>query len=92
MAQPGMVWLQKVHLAADRPARVQAFTGLAEAIGESPATLAIDWCLRTPAVSSVILGASRVEQLEHSLIALEVVARVDPAVWERVESLFAGGA
>ena len=62
---------------------------LAAELGQSPAQLAIAWCLRNPNVSSVILGASRVSQLLQNLQALDVLAQVDDAGWAQVEAVFA---
>jgi aryl-alcohol dehydrogenase-like predicted oxidoreductase len=39
-------------------------------------------------VSSVILGASRVEQLLQNLQALEVLEQIDAAGWARIEAAF----
>ena len=92
LAQTTMDWLKDAVLgdpAQDRLGKVRRFTALAAELGESPAQLAIAWCLRNPNVSSVILGASRVSQLEENLRALDVVARVDEAGWQRIEAVFA---
>lgn len=45
---------------------------MAEGLGVSAAELALAWCLRNRYVSSVILGASRVEQLEQNLRAVSL--------------------
>lgn len=87
-----MAWLQDIVLGADGAARLQQvrrYTALAAELGVAPATLAIAWCLRNPNVSSVILGASRVEQLLQNLQALELVGALDEAVWSQVEAVFA---
>ena len=55
-----------------------------------PSALAIAWCLRNPRVSSVILGASHVAQLEQNLGAVELAERGDAALWERIEAATAG--
>ena len=92
LAQSSLGWLHAAVLgepADDRLGKVRRFTVLAAELGESPAQLAIAWCLRNPNVSSVILGASRVSQLEENLRALDVAARVDDAGWQRVEAVFA---
>jgi len=89
----GMEWLQDLVLGPDAPARmaqVRRYARLAADLGQSPATLAIAWCLRNPNVSSVILGASRVEQLLQNLQALELLTAVDDEVWAQVEAVFAG--
>ena len=66
-----------------------AFAALAAEFGAAPATLAIAWCLRNRQVCSVILGASRVEQLLENLQAIEWTERLAPEAWERVEGVLA---
>jgi len=87
-----MAWLQDLVLGSDvdtRLAQLRRYSALAAELELPPAALAIAWCLRNPQVSSVILGASRVEQLLQNLQALELVDTVEPAVWARVEAVFA---
>ncbi|MDQ3204951.1 MAG: aldo/keto reductase [Pseudomonadota bacterium] len=66
--------------------RARRFTQVAAELGQAPAPLAIAWCLRNPHVSSVILGASRPEQLLENLAALDVSERVEEAQWRRIEA------
>ncbi len=87
-----MAWLQDLVLGSDvdtRLAQLRRYSALAAELELPPAALAIAWCLRNPQVSSVILGASRVEQLLQNLQALELGDTVEPAVWARVEAVFA---
>ncbi len=62
---------------------VQALLPLAEGLGISPAQLALRWCLRIPRLASVIVGATRLAQLEENCNAsgaplpADVVARID---------------
>lgn len=87
--QPELGWLQQAQLEdPGRLHRVRAFTALAEELAVVPAQLAIAWCLRNRHVSSVILGASRVAQLEQNLAALEVAERLDASAWTAVEAIF----
>ncbi len=51
--------------------------------------LAIAWCLKNPRVSTVILGASRLEQLKENLGALDAYRRLDAELVRRVEEIFA---
>jgi aryl-alcohol dehydrogenase-like predicted oxidoreductase len=51
---------------------VDAFLQLAKEAGMKPATLAIAWVMRQPAVTAPIVGASRPEQLDDTLAAAEV--------------------
>ena len=70
-----------------RNAAVAALGELAAEIGATTAQLAIAWCLLNPRVSTVITGASRVEQLHANLGALEVVARLTPEFVQRVDAI-----
>ena len=60
---------------------------VADDLGCSMAQLAIAWCLKNPRVSTVILGASRVEQLDENLAALNVVDSLNDEVMERIETI-----
>jgi L-glyceraldehyde 3-phosphate reductase len=51
-------------------ARVKALNGLAEARGQSLAQMAIAWALRDERVTSALIGASSVAQLDDSLGAI----------------------
>jgi len=51
-----------------RPA-VAAYAALAEAWGMSPATLALSWCYHHPLVTSTIIGATSLAQLEENVRA-----------------------
>jgi aryl-alcohol dehydrogenase-like predicted oxidoreductase len=51
---------------------VQAYVALAQAWGMSPATLALAWCYRHPGVTSTIIGATTLAQLEENVAAWEV--------------------
>ena len=50
--------------------KVQKLNELAQARGQSLAQMAIAWVLRKPAVTSALIGASSVKQLEDNLAAL----------------------
>jgi voltage-dependent potassium channel beta subunit len=69
-----------------RRERARAFSALAADLGVAPAPLAIAWCLRNPHVSSVLLGATKLEQLLQNLEALELAGRFDTTTWRRVEA------
>ena len=89
LAQHGYEWLRDGVLGdaqSGRVDRARRFSAIAAALGVAPAALAIAWCLRNPHVSSVLLGATRVEQLLQNLAALEVLERIDEPTWARVEA------
>ncbi|MDA8961854.1 aldo/keto reductase [Congregibacter sp.] len=81
---PGYEWLREMLVDSERGQarmqRIQALLPIAQALGVTPAQLAIAWCLLNPKVSTVILGASRVAQLEENLAAIEVVHSMDEEV------------
>jgi L-glyceraldehyde 3-phosphate reductase len=52
-------------------AHVRALNGLAERRGQTLAQMALAWALRDPRVTSVLVGASSVAQLEQNVAALE---------------------
>ena len=66
--------------------RARKFTAVAEELGVPPAPLAVAWCLRNPHVSTVMLGATKKEQLVQNLEALELAERFDDATWSRIEA------
>ncbi|MCP3056838.1 L-glyceraldehyde 3-phosphate reductase [Aurantimonas marianensis] len=57
-------------LSAANVERIRALTGIAEARGQSLAQMAIAWVLRRPEVTSALVGARTVDQLDDSLDAL----------------------
>jgi aryl-alcohol dehydrogenase-like predicted oxidoreductase len=81
-------WLRDWVLKPDRLEKVRAFGMLASDLGISQSVLAISWCLKNPHVSTVILGASKVAQLEENLKASEVGAKLTPELLEKIDDLF----
>jgi voltage-dependent potassium channel beta subunit len=73
--------------AASNISKIERLTAIADELDCSMAQLAIAWCVVNPNVSTVILGASRSEQLEENLKAIHVVPRLVPDVMERIEEI-----
>ena len=73
----GYEWLRDLMVESERGRQrmkqVARLQNVAEELGTSLARLAVAWCLLNQNVSTVILGASRVEQLEENLTALDVL-------------------
>jgi aryl-alcohol dehydrogenase-like predicted oxidoreductase len=86
-----MEWLRDMVLNdPETPAKlavVPKFAALAEELGTTLPRLGIAWCLKNPNVSTVILGASRPEQLTENLGALDVVEKLTPAVMKRLDTI-----
>lgn len=66
--------------------KVQELKAMAGDLGLSAAQLSLAWCLRHPAVTSVILGATRTEQLQDNIKAAEATLPDD--VYQRCQELF----
>jgi voltage-dependent potassium channel beta subunit len=82
LAMPGLEWLKESSLDTQKLDKVAQLTRLSDDLGVSLPRLAIAWCLSNPNVSTVILGASKLAQLEENLTALEVL----PFITEPVKS------
>ncbi|HEV2622740.1 MAG TPA: aldo/keto reductase [Frateuria sp.] len=89
LAQPGYEWLREGVLGQgdERLGKVRALQPIAADLGASLAQLAIAWCLLNPHVSTVMLGASKREQLEQNLGALDLLPRLDAAVAQRIQQV-----
>jgi L-glyceraldehyde 3-phosphate reductase len=62
-------FLRPAHITDEKIAKVRRLNDLAKARGQSLAQLALAWTLRDPVVTSALIGASRVEQVEDSVAA-----------------------
>src|SRR4030095_3223655 len=82
----GLEWLKERTLKAERLAIVKKIKLVADELGVSLPKLALAWCLKNPNVSTVILGASKVSQLQENLEALEVLPMLTNEVMENMES------
>ncbi len=65
---------------------------VAKDLGCTLAQLALAWCVRNPRVSTVITGATRVEQISENMKALDVVAKLTPEVMTRIDGIVGSAA
>ncbi|WP_319461952.1 L-glyceraldehyde 3-phosphate reductase [Micromonospora sp. RTP1Z1] len=65
------VFLNESDLSAEKMATIRALGAIAERRGQSLAQLALAWALRDPRMTSLIIGASSVAQLEGNVAALD---------------------
>lgn len=89
--RPGMDWLKDRLVgsaAGDKQEKSKKFSALAKEIGTTPARLSVAWCVKNPNVSTAILGASKVEQLEENLKALEALPLLTDEVVAKIEGIF----
>ena len=87
MDMKGMQWLKDIALAPERLDKVKSLNELAKEMDTTLAKLAIAWCVKNPNVSTVILGASKPEQLTETLTSLEIVPLITPSVSERIDAI-----
>lgn len=87
---PGYEWLREMFASEETQknlVKVRQLAPLAEELGCSLAQLALAWCLKNPNVSTVITGASRASQVHENMKALDVVAKLNNEVIERIEAI-----
>src|ERR1700759_123746 len=77
-------YLQQSMLSDDNLARVRALNDVAKRRGQSLAQMAIAWVLRDPRITSALIGASSVAQLEANVAALDKLD-FDPAELEEID-------
>ncbi len=88
-ALQGYEWLRKQLTDPQRIARVRALEPIARELGCTLSQLAIAWCLKNPHISTVITGASRVDQVRENMQAAEVAPRLTPEILQRMDEIFA---
>lgn len=87
---PGYEWLKERFTAEktqEQIGKIIKLSGVAQDLGCSTAQLAIAWCLLNPNVSTVITGASKAEQVEDNLKAVDIVEKITPEVVEILEGI-----
>jgi len=84
-ALPTYEWLKENLTDAEKLAKVAALEPIAAQMGASLATFSLAWCLQNPNVSTVITGASRVEQVHENMKAIEFIDAFTPEVMEEID-------
>jgi voltage-dependent potassium channel beta subunit len=81
----GYEWLRPDLTDPVRIGKVRKLVPICSDLGISMAQMALAWCLKNPHVSTVITGASRVEQVQENMKALEVVDKLVPEVMAHID-------
>jgi len=89
-ALAGYDWLTKKLTDPDAIAKVKEIQAIAAGLDVPVAQLALAWCLKNPNVSTVITGASRVEQLNENLKSLDVVKYLTPEIMATIDKILGG--
>ncbi|MDI4634863.1 aldo/keto reductase [Pelomonas sp. V22] len=86
-AMENMAFLREGLTDPAKNAAVVELAKIADQLGGNVAQLAIAWANKNPHVSTVILGASKLAQLQDNLGALALTPRLTPEVLARIDAL-----
>ncbi|HEY8547087.1 MAG TPA: aldo/keto reductase [Acidimicrobiales bacterium] len=84
---PGYEWLRATLTSGRHDEALRKLADIAKGLDATLAQLAIAWCAKNPHVSTVITGASRVEQVQENLTALEVLERLDDETMAAIDDV-----
>ena len=87
---PGYEWLRErleSEEGQQQLAKVRELKTIADDLGTNLARLALAWCAKNPNVSSVITGASRVEQVADNMKALDVIGQLDDEIMAKIDTI-----
>ena len=87
MSNEKLGWLKNMVFVEEKISIARGITEVAKELGTSASKLAVAWCLKNPNVSTVILGASKVHQLEETLRSLEVLPMLTSEVMDKIEGI-----
>lgn len=87
-ALKGYDWLKDLLTDEAKIAKVKALEPIAKDLGATLSQLALAWCLKNPFVSTVITGASRVEQVHENMKAAEVAPKITQEIMEKINVIF----
>lgn len=83
----GFDWLKQRWLQDEKIKKVKKLAELARKLDVALPALAVAWTIRNPNVTTAILGATKKQQLEENLKALDVVKKITPEVVEKIEKI-----
>ena len=89
-ALEGYDWLHESLTNKEKLAKVQALETIAKELDCTLSQLAIAWCLKNPYVSTIITGASRVEQVHENMKASDIAPKLTPEILSRIDNIFIG--
>lgn len=87
LAIEGFDWLKERWIQNEKLEKVKKLSILASELGVSLAALSIAWTIKNPHVTTAILGATKKEQLEENLKALQVVTLLNDEVMGKIEEI-----
>ena len=87
LTDPKNEWLKDARLKDDDIAKAETLASVAKELGITMPQLAISWCLKNNDVSTVILGASKLDQLKENIRAQDVVELLTEEVMQAIEDI-----
>jgi len=87
LGMEGLDWLKEKNTTLERLEKVQKLALLSERIGISLPIISIAWCLSNKNVSTVILGASKEEQLKENLKSLDYSTIITEEISAEIEKI-----
>lgn len=87
LSMEGLEWLKENSLTEERVEKLRGLKKIADDLGTSIAKLAVAWCAKNENVSTVILGASKVHQLQETLTSLELIPQLTEEVMDAIEEV-----
>lgn len=87
MTIESLAWIKEKLWTDSNIQKVTQLKKLADELGVSLTKLSIAWCLKNPHVSTVILGATSVNQLKENIGSLEAVHLLNDGVMARIEGI-----
>ena len=89
---PGYEWLRRRFESPEGKQQIETVEKLrpiAAELDASLAQLALAWALKNRNVSTVLTGASRTEQITENMKAIDIAAKIDDEVMQRIEKVLA---
>jgi voltage-dependent potassium channel beta subunit len=84
----GYDWLHDQVTDKEKLAKIQALDPIAKELNCTLSQLALAWCLKNPLVSTVITGASHVEQVHENMKATDIVSKLTPEILGQIDEVF----
>jgi voltage-dependent potassium channel beta subunit len=87
LGMDGLDWLKDKNVTEEKIEKVKQLASFAKELGVSLPVLSIAWCLKNPNVSTVILGASKAEQLKENFNALDFQHQLTSEMMTKIEDI-----
>ncbi|BBB46990.1 potassium channel beta subunit family protein [Pelolinea submarina] len=84
---PHYEWLKESVTDQAKLDKVSQLQSVADDLGVPLSQMALAWILKNPNVSTVITGASKLQQVKENLKAMDVVSQLTPDVMERIQTI-----